>query len=65
MTLFQRKSIAASNIGGIKNTQELLEFCAKHDLFPDVEVVTADKLDWVYENLEKNAAKGLRYVLDV
>jgi len=37
-----RHSIAGSMIGGIKNTQEVLEFCAKHQIFPDTQIITTD-----------------------
>lgn len=62
--LKRRKSISASHIGGIKATEECLELCAKHGILPDIEVVKAEQLDWVYEQLDKNK-DGVRYVIDV
>lgn len=67
MTLLpQRKSIAGSLIGGTKATEELLELCAKHKVFPDVKVVEASQLNEIYDtlNLTKNA-DGTRFVLDI
>ena len=60
-----RYSISGSLIGGIRNTQEVLDFCAKHNIYPDCETILADKLDMAWENLKTNKAGGLRYVLDI
>lgn len=61
----QRKSIAGSLIGGSKASEELLELCAKHNILPTVELVTADQIDWVYEQLNASNAGGTRYVIDI
>jgi len=45
----QRKSISGSNIGGIVATQECLDLCAKHNILPEVQHITADKIDWAWE----------------
>jgi D-arabinose 1-dehydrogenase-like Zn-dependent alcohol dehydrogenase len=63
--LFQRKSIAGSNIGGIKTTEACLDFCAKHGITPDVEIIEADKIDWAWEQLLTINKDGIRYVIDV
>jgi uncharacterized zinc-type alcohol dehydrogenase-like protein len=63
--VFRRKSIAGSLIGGIKNTEECLDFCAKNGLTPDVEHITADKIDWAWEQLLNNNKDGMRYVIDI
>ena len=60
----QRKSVSASHIGGIKATEECLELCAKHGIFADAELITADKIDWAYEQLGNNK-DGIRYVIDI
>lgn len=57
-------AVAGSHIGGIANTQECIDFCAEHKIYPDLEEVTADKIDWVWEQLENNA-DGKRYVIDI
>ena len=59
-----RQTITGSHIGGIKATEECLELCAKHGISPDVEHVTADKIDWAWEQLLANK-DGVRYVIDV
>jgi uncharacterized zinc-type alcohol dehydrogenase-like protein len=63
--IFQRKSIAGSLIGGIASTEECLEFCALHNITPDTENVTADKIGWVYDQLATSNKDGIRYVLDI
>jgi uncharacterized zinc-type alcohol dehydrogenase-like protein len=40
--IFSRKSVAGSLIGGIKATEECLEFCAKHNILPDVQHIEAN-----------------------
>lgn len=56
--------MTGSHIGGIKATEECLELCAKHGIVPDVEEITADKIDWAWEQLHANT-DGVRYVIDV
>jgi len=41
-----------------------LDLCAKAGILPDVHQITADKIDWAWEQLEKNA-DGIRYVIDI
>lgn len=62
--VLHRKTVSASHIGGIKATEECLELCAKNGILPETQMVTADKIDWVYEQLENNT-EGLRYVIDI
>jgi uncharacterized zinc-type alcohol dehydrogenase-like protein len=52
-------------IGGVTATEEILELCAKHKIWPDCELVTADKIDDVWCKLNTSNADGLRYVIDV
>ncbi len=59
-----RRSFAGSNIGGIKETQEMLEFCAHHKITADVEMVNADKVNEAFERLEKGDVK-YRFVIDM
>jgi uncharacterized zinc-type alcohol dehydrogenase-like protein len=63
--MYQRHAIAGSLIGGIAETQECLDFCAKHQIWPDCETVLANKLDWCWEQLNTSNKDGLRYVIDV
>jgi len=62
--IMKRKSIAGSFIGGIAATQEVVDLCFKHGIYPDCETITADKLDWAWEQLGSNSG-GLRYVVDI
>lgn len=63
--MFQRKSIAGSLIGGIKRTQELLEFCAEKNVAPDVELIHANGIDAAWDKLNGNSSMGTRFVIDI
>ena len=63
--MFQRKSVAGSFIGGLKRTQELLEFCAEKNVIPDTELIQATQIDSCFEKLSNNTAGGTRYVIDI
>ena len=49
--LFGRRRLTGSIIGGIRETQEMLDFCAEHSITADVEVIPASKIDEAYERL--------------
>lgn len=59
-----RKSFSGSNIGGIAETQEVIDFCAKHHITADIELITLDQLDEAFARLEKNDVK-YRFVIDI
>jgi len=61
----QRKTVAGSMIGGIAETQECIDFCAKHGIKPEIELITNEKLTSVYEGLIKGNDGITRYVLDI
>jgi alcohol dehydrogenase (NADP+) len=65
--MFNRQSIAGSLIGGIKATQEVLDLCAKHQIWPDCQTIKADQIQWAWEQLTGAGGNkdGLRYVIDV
>jgi len=63
--LFKRLSVSGSLIGGMPETQECMDFCAKHKIIPKIELVKADQLDAVYESLAKKNDQIVRYVLDI
>jgi uncharacterized zinc-type alcohol dehydrogenase-like protein len=63
--IFGRKSVAGSLIGGVANTEECLAFCQQHNILPDIQVVEADKIGWVFNQLSSSNADGIRYVLDI
>lgn len=59
-----RKSFAGSNIGGIAETQEMLDFCFKHNIVADSEVIGIDYVNEAFERLEKGDVK-YRFVIDM
>lgn len=60
-----RKSIAGSIVGGMKTLQDCVDFCYKHDIYPDIEVVDVSEIERVYLALEKSNSTGIRHVLDI
>ncbi|GAA4642043.1 NAD(P)-dependent alcohol dehydrogenase [Gordonia humi] len=58
-----RRSFAGSNIGGIAETQEMLDFCAEHDIAPEVEVIGADAINDAYERVLASDVR-YRFVID-
>ena len=63
--IFGRKSVAGSLIGGIAPTEECLEFCHKHGIFPDVQEIEAKEIDWAWDQLTTVNKDGIRYVIDI
>ncbi|HVG27613.1 MAG TPA: NAD(P)-dependent alcohol dehydrogenase [Acidobacteriaceae bacterium] len=61
--LANRRSLAGSAIGGMKETQEMLDFCADHNIVADIEMTTYDKVNEAYERVVKGDVK-YRFVLD-
>ncbi len=59
-----RKSVAGSIIGGIAETQELLDFCGKHNITSDVEVIGIQDINRAYERMLKSDVK-YRFVIDM
>ena len=63
-TLFtNRRRFAGSSIGGIQETQEMLDFCAEHGVVPEVEVIPADAINEAWENVVAGDVR-YRYVVD-
>ncbi|MDB5184978.1 MAG: adhA [Candidatus Saccharibacteria bacterium] len=62
--LGNRRSFAGSAIGGIRETQEMLGFCAEHGLGAEIEVISADQIDDAYERVV-NSDVRYRFVIDV
>jgi uncharacterized zinc-type alcohol dehydrogenase-like protein len=62
--LFGRRRIAGSIIGGIRETQEMLDFCAEHGITADVEVIRIQKINEAYERLLKGDVQ-YRFVIDM
>lgn len=62
--IFGRRRLAGSLIGGIKETQEMLDFCAKHEVLSDVEIIPIQKINEAYERMLKSDVK-YRFVIDM
>lgn len=61
--IFKRRSIAGSMIGGIPETQEMLDFCAGHGIVSDIELIRANEINAAYERMLKGDVK-YRFVID-
>jgi alcohol dehydrogenase (NADP+) len=62
--IMRRRSFSGSNIGGIAQTQEMLDFCGKHNITADVEVIPIQKVNEAYERLLKSDVK-YRFSIDM
>ena len=62
--IFQRRSLAGSLIGGLPETQEMLDFCAERGIVSDVEVIPVQRVNEAYERMLKSDVK-YRFVLDI
>ncbi|MEB8105004.1 NAD(P)-dependent alcohol dehydrogenase [Mammaliicoccus sciuri] len=58
-----RRSFAGSAIGGIRETQEMLDFCSEHNIRPQIELISADQIDEAYERVLSSDVK-YRFVID-
>ncbi|EOU9560164.1 NAD(P)-dependent alcohol dehydrogenase [Cronobacter dublinensis] len=61
--IFKRRAIAGSMIGGIAETQEMLDFCAEHHIVADIELIRADEINEAWERMIKGDVK-YRFVID-
>ena len=59
-----RRSLAGSKIGGIRETQEMLDFCAEHGLGAEIEMIAADQIDEAWDRVV-NSDVRYRFVIDV
>ena len=62
--IFRRRTIAGSLIGGLPETQEMLDFCAEHNITCDVEVIRMQDINDAYERMLKSDVK-YRFVIDM
>lgn len=62
--IFKRRTLAGSLIGGIKETQEMLDFCGKHNITSDIEMINMDEINEAYERMLKSDVK-YRFVIDI
>ena len=62
--IFERRSLAGSLIGGITETQEMLDFCGEKQILSEVEVIRVDEINEAYKKMQKNEVK-YRIVVDL
>ncbi len=62
--IFKRRSVAGSLIGGIAETQEMLDFCGKHGITSDIEMIQINQVNEAYERMLKSDVK-YRFVIDI
>ncbi|MDD2761492.1 MAG: NAD(P)-dependent alcohol dehydrogenase [Methylomonas sp.] len=62
--IFRRRNLAGSLIGGIKETQEMLDFCAEHNIVSDIELIPMTAINTAYERMLKGDVK-YRFVIDM
>eukprot|EP00897_Mesotaenium_endlicherianum_P003213 jgi/Mesen1/291/ME1156283C09493 len=62
--VLHRRSLAGSLIGGIKETQEMLDFCSKHNITADIELINIQQINEAYERLLKGDVR-YRFVIDM
>lgn len=62
--ILKRRSLAGSLIGGIAQTQEMLDFCARHGIVADIEMIRMDEINQAYERMLKGDVK-YRFVIDM
>ena len=59
-----RKAVAGSVIGGIKETQEMLDFCGEHNILPEIEMINMQDINEAYERMLKSDVR-YRFVIDM
>ncbi|RUN78320.1 NAD(P)-dependent alcohol dehydrogenase [Sphingomonas sp. TF3] len=62
--VLERRRIAGSLIGGIAETQEMLDFCGRNNILPDVEMIRMDEIDAAFERMERSDVR-YRFVIDM
>ena len=62
--IMRRRSLSGSNIGGIAETQEMLDFCGANNITADVEVIPIQKINEAYERMVKSDVK-YRFTIDM
>ncbi|MBC7681911.1 MAG: zinc-binding dehydrogenase, partial [Ferruginibacter sp.] len=62
--IMKRRRLAGSLIGGIKETQEMLDFCAEHGIVSDIEPIRMDQIETAYTRMLKSDVK-YRFVIDM
>jgi uncharacterized zinc-type alcohol dehydrogenase-like protein len=62
--VLERRRIAGSLIGGIAETQEMLDFCARKNILPEVEMIRMDQINEAFERMERSDVR-YRFVIDM
>ena len=62
--IFKRRQLGGSGIGGIRETQEMLDFCAEHEITADIELIRIQQINEAYDRLLKSDVK-YRFVIDM
>jgi uncharacterized zinc-type alcohol dehydrogenase-like protein len=62
--IFSRRNFAGSLIGGIAETQEMLDFCGKHGITSDIEIIAIQDIEKAYARMLKSDVK-YRFVIDM
>ncbi len=62
--IFHRRNLAGSLVGGVPETQELLDFCAEHNILPEVEMISVAEINDAHKRM-KNGEVRYRYVIDI
>ena len=62
--VMRNRLVGGSLIGGLRETQEMLEFCAAHDIHPEVEMIGPDAINQAFERMEKGDVR-YRFVVDM
>jgi uncharacterized zinc-type alcohol dehydrogenase-like protein len=62
--IFWNRAVGGSAIGGIPETQEMLDFCAKHSIYPECETIRIEQVNEAYERLLKNDVR-YRFVIEM
>lgn len=64
LLVMRNRSLVGSLIGGISETQEMLDFCAEHDVLPDIETIRMDEVNDAWERMQKGDVR-YRFVIDM
>ena len=62
--IFKRRNFAGSLIGGIAETQEMLDFCGQHGITADIEMIRMDEIETAFDRMQKSDVK-YRFVIDM
>ena len=64
LLLGNQRAVAGSGVGGIAQTQEMLDFCAERQVLPEIELIRMDEINHAFERMEKADVK-YRFVIDM